>query len=136
MCHNILDRITLCTCFQQISLSNEKLTITSILCNFLWNRHTLIALNIMTIILQEPVNKFNQTLPMRTLALSYVRYILMSSRYVMDFAIEYIIMYVSTLFLNNFTLNILFVNRLYLNGNYVIVLKISAHDNQGHEDSK
>ena len=60
----------------------------------------------------------------------------MSSRYVMDFAIEYIIMYVSTLFLNNFTLNILFVNSLYVNGEYVIVLKISADDIQGKEDSK
>ena len=54
----------------------------------------------------------------------------------MDFAIEYIVMYVSTLFLNNFTLNILFVNSLYLNGRYVIAMKISADDNQGHEDSK
>ena len=33
-------------------------------------------------------------------------------------------------------LTILFVNSLYLNGKYVIVLKISADDNQGHEDSK
>ena len=46
------------------------------------------------------------------LAFSYLRYILMSSRHVMDFAIQYIVMYVSTLFLNNFTLNILFVNSL------------------------
>ena len=60
----------------------------------------------------------------------------MSSRYVMDFAIEYIVMYVSTMFLNNFTLNILFVNSWYLNGKYVIVLKISADAIQGHEDSK
>ena len=60
----------------------------------------------------------------------------MSSRYVMDFAIEYIVMYVSTLFLNNFMLNILFVNSLYLNGKYVIVLKILADDNQGHKGSK
>ena len=50
---------------------------------------------------------------------------------------EYIVMYVvSTLFFNNFTLSILFVNSLYLNGKYVIVLKISADDIQQHEDSK
>ena len=60
----------------------------------------------------------------------------MSSRYVMDSAIEYIIIYVSTLFLSNFTLTILFVNSSYLNRKYVIVLKISADDNQEQEDSK
>ena len=32
--------------------------------------------------------------------------------------------------------NILFVNSLHLNDKYVIVLKISADDNQGHEDFK